>query len=726
MKKVLIAISFIFSILIGKAQTFEGFVVENDSVETPLFQANVAVTKANQELFVLKTYFDGKFSFKSTPNTTYLLLVSYPGRKDTTVTITTDKKGLNPFSGKKIKLKKDGMRLLGKLVDKETDLPIQAAGLTLKNIMTRKEDKIITQLDGTYNFKLDYETNYLLKLDKRSPGIMNKFQDTSLYISTIGFNLPLDFVMDIYLNKTTEKIAARPEYDPYKKPENQILKPVVEVRGIKDSAMLTAQIKEINTLKEQLRIKDSLISSYNNTIIASLKSNMTKPQNTVAQKDNATQAKALAEIKAKEEKQKETERIRKELEEKNLAEAKKRNEEKLQADLDAKLLNQKLEKELSLARNKNEELEKQAAEKKRIEELALLREQALAKAAREREAQIASKRNEEDSLKEALKRELLMHQEFLANQQASIEAKQLQEKVAKEQKERAAIQNKLNDIEERERLAILADSKRLEQEVSTQRSAYEENQNDMIAYYENKLKEEKSAQKTATTQVPISNVATDNTKKQTEITGRILNGVTNSPIPNVSVNIRKENSIFSSQSESKENGEYSLSIENGNIYLISYFKEGFALGKQMLDLTQNEYSDYKIPDFYIIDQQASAQKTAVAISKEMQNVQFSKNNSNINPLQFATLIKIIKELKAKPESKITLYGLASKDEDYAEQLGTSRTREVARFLMDNGIKSFRITSESLGATKSISKCGTQVPCTEADLAKDRTVLLEIN
>lgn len=789
MRKVVLIILFygLFG-AVAVAQNFFAIVLDCDTDRTPLYQANVAVSKDNQLLFELKTYFDGKFNFTTAPNATYTATISYPGRKDTAIVINTDKRGIASNSGKKIVLQKDGMRLMGKVIDRQNDMPIDAVGMTLKNIMTRKEDKIITKIDGAYNFKLEYETNYMLKIDRRSPGIFNKFNDTTLYISTVGFNLPLDYILDIYLQKTTETLTSRPEYDPYKKPSNQLLKPVVEVMGIKDSAKLAQQLKEVQSLRDQLKAKDSLIAAYSNKIVA--KNDVKSTTNNTIQAE-----KLAAELKAKEEaaklsnEKKQAEELERKLAEEKLALAKKVEEERLALELknkeearlaeeqrikmaklkkaeeDRKLLEQaKLEeqkrvaeqnriaeekaralaekqaKEMQLAADKKMEEERQLAEKKQLEEQTRLKNEQERKLAIEKQRLLFEKRQEEDSLRDALHREQLMALEAKIAQQNSIENKLIQEKIEKEKQERAAIANKLKAIEDEEKLALMEESKKLEEELKQNRATYETMQNDLMAYYENKIKVEQmtTPEPKPTTTKAINNSAstpkTTTNTQQVVLTGKVISGIDNKALKDVSISVRNVNSIFSVNTESDNNGGFKLIVDNNNTYLISYYKEGYTVGKQVIDLSNNQYMDYKIPDFYILDENTTQKNVAVKMENiaaaplsetAMYTLSFEKNSYNISGKNMAQVFNAVKQLKAAPNRTIAIYGMASKDEISARSLAEARVTEVTKFLEQNGIKGHRITIEILGSTKSISKCGVINPCTEEDYKKDRVVLYEI-
>lgn len=307
----------------AEAQGLLGRITESDSAATVLFQAEVTQLQDGKVVGTYKTLYDGTYRIKVKPSTTYEIKATYPGRMDTSVTITTDKFGTLASGTLNLALRKNGLRLMGYILDKDDDIPIKDAGIIIRNVMTRKEDKYFTDVNGYYNLKMDFETNYTFKIDKRSPGIMNKFQDTSFNISTIGFNQPLDFRLDIRLGPALEFVKERPEYNPYARPENKNLKPVVQVLGKKDSARLREQDAAIAELDRKLSSKDSAIASLDKKI-----------KDIDAAKKDDKQATAID----KDQKAKEAaERQHAENERKAQAEIKKREAEKAEADRKAQL-----------------------------------------------------------------------------------------------------------------------------------------------------------------------------------------------------------------------------------------------------------------------------------------------------------------------------------------------------------------------------------------------------
>jgi len=222
-------------------QSFKGYVRENDSLATPIYHASVEVRESGGHIVSSsKTYFDGSFKFDVVKDQNYSIHISVPGYVDTTYRVVTDKKGKPIRDSVTVRLKKDGMRLVGH-VQGSDNLPIKNATLILKNVMTRKEDRQTTGNDGYFNFKLEYETNYRINIDKRSLGIINKYQDTTFYVSTVGFNKPLDYALDIILLPDEKQNTEIPEgYNAAEVKPTEAIKPVIAIKGNAEKQSTTA------------------------------------------------------------------------------------------------------------------------------------------------------------------------------------------------------------------------------------------------------------------------------------------------------------------------------------------------------------------------------------------------------------------------------------------------------------------------------------------------------
>jgi hypothetical protein len=207
---------------------FIGKVSEDSAGRSPLFQAEVFILANGVDEVKMSSNFDGTFAFKTAKNSFYSVKVQYPGCKAVSVEFQTDKKGVPSLTTALFVMIKDGLRLVGKVLDMKTKMPIERADVILKDIQTREETRFTTGKDGAYNLKLRYETNYRVRIDKRSPGILNRYEDTVFYVSTIGFNMPLDYTLDIYL-RPVQTLTYRSEYEYHPVANSPATKPVIEV-----------------------------------------------------------------------------------------------------------------------------------------------------------------------------------------------------------------------------------------------------------------------------------------------------------------------------------------------------------------------------------------------------------------------------------------------------------------------------------------------------------------
>lgn len=215
-------------------QHFYGIVKKTDSAATAIYQAEIDVKEGDKNIPLIKSYFDGSYKFPLNKNQSYRIKISKQGYSDTTFTITTDKDAKPSAQYVTVRLHKDGMRLLGSVRSMDEKYPIRGATVVLRNVMTREEQRSTTGIDGSYNLRLDYETNYRLSLDKWSPGIFNKYHDTTFYLSTVGFSQPVDYRLDIYLQPDEEgNTEPREGYDPTRPADNKRVKPALDLSRMK-------------------------------------------------------------------------------------------------------------------------------------------------------------------------------------------------------------------------------------------------------------------------------------------------------------------------------------------------------------------------------------------------------------------------------------------------------------------------------------------------------------
>lgn len=646
------------------AQIFSGKIVKADSLKTPFYQASCKAIAA-KDTQVVQTYFDGSFKLNLKPFSFYRIVASYVGYKDTTIEISTDGKGNSIVNNVVFALRKDGMRLMGNLYGAEDETPISKANLVLKNIMTRQELRFTTGIDGYYNFKLDYEANYQLKVDKYSEGIMNVYQDTSFYISTIGFNIPLDFKFDIRLGKSVTVVKPRVDKDVAvvskpkpvepiieKKPEPvappvvaqvvEVPKAVVETKKTEpiqtpatpkvnvDTVGLQAKVtKEIKHEKHKKPVEEKKVEVTVNTVKKDTPIVVSNAKPVVTQ---ATPAKPAKEHK--------------------------HDKKKHASTTVAKLDSVVIKPNVIVAKKDLPKAKKALSE----EDSARIREQIILDAQKEieRQNQFALDRQKREAY-EASQRDMLRYYENKA------QGKNEDPIVTNKTIDKAAVESKV----------IVAQK----QEPIEQK------------YYNYSVK-----------------------PKKTIIKGNVLDGANQLKMTGVNVSVRPLNSIFSVETQTDKMGYFEAEVDSGGMYIISFFKTDYKISKQFIDLSDKNTKEYTLQDVYL------GENVNVDINRDMPAFFFFKNKTELTESVIEELNAIIVLMAKDPSYSIKLIGLAAADENFPKPLSTSRVQSIAQYLVANGVNSTQIKFVALGDTKHRSNCGLSKPCTSEDYDKDRAVV----
>ena len=776
------------------AQDLIGKVTDQDSAHTPLYMAAVDQMQNGKIIATCRTYFDGTFHIKVTPGQTYQLRASYPGRTDTTVSISIDKHGALYTGTVFISLRKDGMRLTGYILDGAQDLPIRDASIILRNVMTRKEERYTTGTDGSYNLKMDYETNYTFKIDKMSPGIINKYQDTSFNISTIGFNKPLDFRLDIRLAPATGSISPRREYDPHAKPDNRNLKPALVVLGTKDSLQKHKQDSIVAVLSKKVNTKDSLIASLDKRIDEIRKADSLKRQQALT-----TQREQLS---ATKEKAKEDSLLAIAIQKNREIIARRKHikdslslieDQKTEAKVDVPKISNRgrlqvtdnvnaIPKDTPKPQIKTDIIN--VVEAARINDSLRIAKALLAE--RRKRIMADSLRSGQDSLLVialAKNKEILERRKYVADSLALIESKKLQaindakkqdmerqdrelaEKQLREKHEREAIERNKAEIAEKEKKAkeeqALAAAKKTEQDAAMKRAqiaeeqkqakeeaerkakaiaeqreletkkAQEQQEKEQLKQLLNKVQQEQASRtddqeskqsvfdpESAPSSPPLHPVSRQ--VSQVMAAGVVKSGKTIDPLPGVSVNIRRLNSVVSQEVTSDQNGRYQIMLDSGYFYLIAYYSPRYEISKQLVDLNTYKKQEYIVPTQYLKDVGDFDPN-----APRMQVIQFEKNNAKLSASAWDDLAAVLKMLDQDPGLRIKIFGLASANEDQPVELSVDRARSAADILMSNGVRSSKISISGIGASRTRSGCTIDKQCTEESYQLDRVVMYKI-
>lgn len=643
------------------AQDFTGTVKKNDSLSAPIYQANVDILEGGKPFKMLKTYFNGTYKFTPAKSQTYKIHITYTGYTDTTFEVSTDKNGALNANNVLVKLKKDGMRLMGVVKSAEEDFPIQGAVVVLKNIMTRLESRQTTGIDGAYNFKLDYETNYKFSIDKRSTGIINKYKDTTFYFSTVGFNIPLDYKLNVALDPVLyAQTDVREGYDPTTA-KNPKTNPVVTTALTKEKELVPfAETKQPFIAAEKLKIADDKIAQLQAELekalkeIEALRKRELEAKKTPDLSINTTPALK----KRKEDKNLEVGVIKDYIVKPAVENSNTIEEDRLAAEAKVK------EMEAKIAVQQKSDL----AFAKRAQELANLQKQ------QEDSLQTAREVAENKKMLEALNGQTNKVKE---DSIASVKTQAIEAKKAIETKAKA---DSIAKIVAMQRAEQVADSL---SQIRVQTKAQEKAKTDSLANAKVQLALLELAKTTAAQKLFSESVAAINAAQE---------------------KLKAEPALL----EKKEK-------EAQNPALASTKKE------EQLNIEKNaQPAPVELPKPDIKEPAITKNKLNINLSA----INFDKNSVEIGAKQKAEFKDLLQLIKDNPTKMVALYAIASADENNAKQLSLRRSDSMLRYLIQNGIAIDKVNSMYFGSEKSRNGCVSSM-CPEELQQQNRCVAYEL-
>ena len=643
------------------SQDFTGTVKKNDSLSAPIYQANVDILEGGKPFKMLKTYFNGTYKFTPAKSQTYKIHITYNGYTDTTFEVSTDKNGALNANNVLVKLKKDGMRLMGVVKSAEQDFPIQGAVVVLKNIMTRLESRQTTGIDGAYNFKLDYETNYKFSIDKRSTGIINKYKDTTFYFSTVGFNIPLDYKLNVALDPVLyAQTDVREGYDPTTA-KNPKTNPVVTTALTKEKELVPfAETKQPFIAAEKLKIADDKIAQLQAELekalkeIEALRKRELEAKKTPDLSINTTPASK----KRKEDKNLEVGVIKDYIVKPAVENSNTIEEDRLAAEAKVK------EMEAKIAVQQKSDL----AFAKRAQELANLQKQ------QEDSLQTAREVAENKKMLEALNGQTNKVKE---DSIASVKTQAIEAKKAIETKAKA---DSIAKIVAMQRAEQVADSL---SQIRVQTKAQEKAKTDSLANAKVQLALLELAKTTAAQKLFSESVAAINAAQE---------------------KLKAEPALL----EKKEK-------EAQNPALASTKKE------EQLNIEKNaQPAPVELPKPEVKEPAITKNKLNINLSA----INFDKNSVEIGAKQKAEFKDLLQLIKDNPTKMVALYAIASADENNAKQLSLRRSDSMLRYLIQNGIAIDKVNSMYFGSEKSRNGCVSSM-CPEELQQQNRCVAYEL-
>ena len=657
-------------IQLAKAQTLTGKVTDSDSALTPLFQATVIQMQNGKTVGTYKTYFDGTYQIKVNKGQTYELKFSYPGKADTSVSITIDKKGNLANGTLFITLQKDGLRLSGFVMDQAQDIPIQDAYIILRNVMTRKETKYITGFDGAYNLRMDYETNYTVRVDKLSPGILNRYTDTSFIISTIGFNKPADFRMDIKLRPASGYTIPRPEYDPTANPDNKNIKPVIMVMGRKDSV--------------QKREKESQIIRNKDVREPMVPSDGQKHIKVDIKTDQANDSLSKSKI------EEDSATIKAEVQKKEVI---------------AKRMHV-LDSVMTIANQRTHIKPDTRKPDRSIHHRDSIRAQKALLAEKIKSIQADRQQAEQDSqliVAEAKNKEILAARKHIRDSVALLErqtaqAKKEKQKEKEKESKEPEKQTREKETEDKKQAEVLQKEKpaNTEPEVKKVKSTRDQSVTYQTGHHVAARKPQPEKDPAAIKKAPPTELKVVNEQPQKDT-------ITTAP--------KKENKPVTNPPAEQ--------IKKVQAAEVQPKKE------QPKEAPAKEITEEQLQTAASKVKVKNKERANFDANTKMSIIQFEKNSSKISQSAWHDMESLVKMMKDATELKVELYGLASLDEDHPNKLSEARVRILAGLISESGIDAARIHVNNIGTYRSRSGCAKGDDCTEEQHKLDRVVMYTV-
>ena len=748
------SIFFILSLLVLgytnlTAQSFTGKVMKTTKPPVPFYQANVEIKNGDKTVKVLKTYFDGTFAFNPDRNQTYSVKISSPGYIDSTIIFTTNKKAAPTPSGITLVLKKDGMRLYGQVRNKKENFPLKGVTLVLKNIMTRKTQRITTDVDGQFNFKIELENNYSFTVDKHSPGVANKYKDTTMYITTLGMTKPIDLKLNLFL-PSRKPIPVSKHKSAQPNPAAQA--GLLDMRQAKKHSKSKPEKEKTAIAKDTVATKTALAKQDKKIKEA--------PPDIVVIRDNPTPAPVKPNTPIDTLKVKAEEKKPEKLSKKALAARQKFVEDSI-ANATAIAKQQAIQDSINSVKLAEEKAERELAKKAKEDSIikaniaALQRkliQDSLAVVAANREKDLAAKKLREDSI--AKINVAALQKKLLEDSISAIKAKAEKQKADKELAAKKFHEDSIAKV------AFVALQKKLLQDSIAEvkaKHAKEKAEKELVA---KKMREDSIAKVTLATQqkkliqdsIAAVKAKVAKEKADKELAAKKLHEDSIIKVAVLAHQKKLAEDSLKAVKSAKERIEKELAakkIHEDSIVkatLIAQRKKfvqdsvAAVKAKAAKEKTERELAAKKLREDSVINANliarekklmhdsitvANANKVlAVTISAENTPVFFSKNSFAIPDSAQKQLEDIAHQLATNPSWNLNLHSLASADETNPEHLLLKRSNAVIEYLLKAGIPLKQI--QPLYSTVGKSRNGCITPsCPEEQLRQNRCVVYEI-
>jgi len=195
---------------------------------------------------------------------------------------------------------------------------------------------------------------------------------------------------------------------------------------------------------------------------------------------------------------------------------------------------------------------------------------------------------------------------------------------------------------------------------------------------------------------------------------------TDTPIGGVKVTAINNKTNIKITDITDADGKFNLNLTEGDEYTLNLEKEGYYPKSMDVTITEGGLSDLDLT----LENDMGMDYAGYDVDK----IYFEYKKSKLTEGATHQLDKVVATLKEHPKAIILIksYADCRGGNTYNVSLSWKRSRTVKRYLIDNGIKSGRILTKSLGATNFVNNCITPEMCTESEHSLNRRSEFEID
>jgi outer membrane protein OmpA-like peptidoglycan-associated protein len=197
--------------------------------------------------------------------------------------------------------------------------------------------------------------------------------------------------------------------------------------------------------------------------------------------------------------------------------------------------------------------------------------------------------------------------------------------------------------------------------------------------------------------------------------GEITDLATNEVLPEAKITLYDSQFNLVSSTVSDEKGNYSFEVECGKTYNVRAEKPDYTTKEQKITI-----ADAKGKTYLPIALEKSQCKVTVGddLGKcfGIKMIYFDFDKSNIRAEAALDLEKILDVLNQYPSMKLDIRSHTDSrgSSKYNESLSDRRAKSTIKWLIQNGIKSNRLTAKGYGESQLVNKCSDGVECTEEE------------